>query len=80
MKTIKRYALLTTIVVGAGVAVYAFGLNDEARASLKGAARNVHSSYKRISSFVSNMRGVVVEDNYLPNREDALEQWKALGY
>lgn len=81
MKKVKGYALLAAVVVGAGVAVYAFGLTDEARSSLKGAARNVGASYKRLSNFVSDMRGVVVEDDtYLPNREDALRQWEALGY
>lgn len=81
MNKVKGYALLTAVVVGAGVAVYAFGLTEEARSNLKNAARNVGASYKRLSSFVSDMRGVVVEDDvYLPNREDALRQWEALGY
>ncbi len=80
MKRLRNQLILVAVLGISCLAVYELMLTKEAKESLKGAMSSVSGSYSRISGIISNHIGLVMEEETLPNRADALRQWAEIGY
>lgn len=67
-------------VCGLAYAAYRLLLTPAAREDLRESARSVSDAVRRLDDFVSERRGVVMEEDELPNRRKTEQQWEALGY
>ena len=80
MRSLRNQLLLMAVVGISCLAAYELLLTREAKEQLKGAVSAVSGSYNRISNIINNHIGIVMEEDVLPNREDALRQWAEIGY
>lgn len=82
LKKIRNRIILYSVLTSLGFAVYYLLLTEEARHSLKDARATVKDSYHKMSDVIQDATGVVMEEaeEYLPNREATIEQWKNIGF
>ena len=82
LKKIRNRVILYSALTALGFAVYYLLLTEEARHSLKDAKATVRDSYHKMSDVIQDATGIVVEEEeeYLPNREATVEQWKNIGF
>lgn len=82
LKKIRNRIILYSVLASLGFAVYYLLLTEEARHSLKDARATVKDSYHKMSDVIQDATGVVMEEaeEYLPNREATIEQWKNIGF
>lgn len=67
-------------VCGMAYAAYRLLLTPAAREDLRESARSVSDAVRRLDDLVSERRGMVMEEDELPNRRKTEQQWEALGY
>lgn len=81
-KKIRNTVILYSVLTSLGFAVYYLLLTEEARRSLKDAKATVTDSYQKMSNVIQDATGIVMEENeeYLPNRDAVVEQWKNIGF
>ena len=81
-KKIRNTVILYTVLTSLGFAVYYLLLTEEARRSLKDAKATVTDSYQKMSNVIQDATGIVMEEDeeFLPNRDAAVEQWKNIGF
>ena len=80
MGKLVRKAVFVLVLVGAGAVAYRVLLTDEARDSLKNSYSSIKGAYDRMQGVISDIRGIVVGEDELPNQEATRLQWEALGY
>ena len=82
LKKIRNRIILYSVLTSLGFAMYYLLLTEEARHSLKDARAAVKDSYHKMSDVIQDATGVVMEEaeEYLPNREATIEQWKNIGF
>ena len=81
-KKIRNTVILYSVLTSLGFAVYYLLLTEEARRSLKDAKATVTYSYQKMSNVIQDATGIVMEEDeeYLPNRDAVVEQWKNIGF
>ena len=81
-KKIRNTVILYSVLTSLGFAVYYLLLTEEARRSLKDAKATVTDSYQKMSNVIQDATGIVMEEDeeYLPNRDAVVEQWKNIGF
>ncbi|MBQ9007530.1 MAG: hypothetical protein IJ092_14355 [Atopobiaceae bacterium] len=81
-KKIRNRIILYSVLTSLGFAVYYLLLTEEARHSLKDAKATVTDSYQKMSNVIQDATGIVMEDSdeFLPNRDATVEQWKNIGF
>ena len=81
-KKIRNTIILYSVLTSLGFAVYYLLLTEEARRSLKDAKATVTDSYQKMSNVIQDATGIVMEEDeeYLPNRDAVVEQWKNIGF
>ena len=80
MGKLVRKAVFVLVLVGAGAVAYRVLLTDDARDSLKNSYVSIKGAYERMQDVISDIRGIVVGEDELPNQEATRLQWEALGY
>lgn len=79
MAKIRTYAAAGAVLTTAALALYRFGLSEDAREQLRGAARSVRDACGRIEDVLSSGAAANVRPEDLPNRRATEAQWEALG-
>lgn len=80
MNKIARYATVFGVLAGGCALLYRFGLSDEAKTSLKNAARSVHETYEQVSEKISDLYGTEVTEDMDERRREIGAQWERLGF
>lgn len=79
MAKIRTYVAAGAVLTAATLALYRFGLSEDAREQLRGAARSVRDAYGRVEDVLSSGGTARVRPEDLPNRRATEAQWEALG-
>ena len=79
MRRVRSYLLASAALTAAVVAVYRFGLSQEARDRMCAAARSVRDAYHKIEYVLSSGSVEYEHPEDLPNRRATEAQWEALG-
>lgn len=79
MAKVRTYVAAAAVLTAATLALYRFGLSEDAREQLRGAARSVRDAYGRVEDVLSSGGGGHVPPEDLPNRRATEAEWEALG-
>lgn len=80
MRRLRCLVTVAAVLGAAGYLLYRFGLTEEARESVKSAARTAREAGERVSAIIDDNAGAVEHPEDLPNRRATVAQWEALGY
>jgi hypothetical protein len=79
MRKIKAFFISNLLMIGTVYAAYQLLLTDEAKQSLKDGIASVVRGVSETMDAIEEMRGVVIEDEELPNVTMTNAEWDALG-
>ena len=80
MKRFMGYAIALGTLVGAGALLYRFGLSDEAKDGVRGAAQSVRDAYESVSQRLGDLYGAGAADDMTSRQRDVERQWEVLGF
>ena len=80
MKRFVGYAIALGTLVGAGALLYTFGLSDEAKDGVRGAAQSVRDAYESVSQRMSDLYGTGSVDDVASRQREVAHQWEDLGF
>ena len=80
MKRLRASLIGIALITGTGVTAYQLLLTKEAKQALRAAVTSVGKTATALHATVQEQQGVLMEEEKLPNSEQTLREWDALGY
>ena len=80
MKRLRASLIGIALITGTGVTAYQLFLTKEAKQALRAAVTSVGKTATALRATVQEQQGVLMEEEKLPNSEQTLREWDALGY
>ena len=80
MRALKGRLIALGVLAGSVALLYHYGLSDEAKTRLKGAAKSMKDALEQINEVVTDAQGHVMQEDELPNRVETEAQWEARGF